>query len=987
MTKIKLVFKYALKDLGRQRVRTLLGIFGVMISVGLLAIVLFLSDTISVAFVDYLSVDAGNQDMVLTIRHYNGEPENRSDYFDFSPAIETIQEATSEIEKYIPRMELSGSVNVSGTQIPSTTTISGINISLEDQYGFGAFTVPNKNELLGLGELPLNHCAIYKGFNDIIQYSVGDTIEIAMILKHGNQTLQRTVNFTIDYIFDFNLKWPASYRSDNLIVVDINTTYNLFGYDEFNGKCKKLIMTLTTERNFYDVRNLAGSDYAVKSIASTVQLTLGLSEYDIDLPKLEILGYSEFISMALTIIFVFVAIISMLISGILINGILKTSVEERIREFGIFRTLGAHKSYNLAIVLVQGLMLCGLGSFFGIIGAFTLTKFLILPFASRVLAGGLAVGTFNLAFNPELISFIISASIGMSVGLVVSISPALKVMRLQIIESIHPYRHEDSLYHLQKKATVNYKLIGIGLILALNGGFIYFVIPRLFVTMDLSLLAGTLITVLLIFLIGLTLAGLGMMPVILRLVIELFRPISKRLHHIIKIFVYRYQRRNTSTVIMFAMSFSFVIFTTTIVHDEVAQIGIMTSLRYGSDLSIETRGWIGDPSGGGLFGGGGGGGFGGGFFGSSESSSISTIDPSRVLTTDFKEVLLGMEGIERVSSVIASPEQLTEIYSDSNTEFSADIGDYAGLSTQGITLIGVDKEYHSTVDDTLMTFTGGSKAESFTLLHDVEYTCIISEAISVNLNLGLNQKVRIEINRGDELEIYTFTIVGLASSMPGFSARFGGTSFGAGMGGVMISQETYLEIMDIPSPAYADKFFIKLQDNKQSLSSSIEETIDDNYQNDYDYRIFDLASRIAGQQSLFAMIDTLFSLILMSTIVISIFGLLASSYSTIIERTKEIGVVRTLGLKGREINKLFIIEALIIMFSSGTVGVLVGYATGWLLSSNMGLLTDVPAQSVFPWTNVFVIFGTSALAILLGMLFLLRKVRKKKIVEIYRETM
>ena len=75
------------------------------------------------------------------------------------------------------------------------------------------------------------------------------------------------------------------------------------------------------------------------------------------------------------------------------------------------------------------------------------------------------------------------------------------------------------------------------------------------------------------------------------------------------------------------------------------------------------------------------------------------------------------------------------------------------------------------------------------------------------------------------------------------------------------------------------------------------------------------------------------------------------------------------------------------MFSSGTVGVLVGYATGWLLSSNMGLLTDVPSFSVFPWLNVLMIFSISAISIYLGMRFLLRKVRKKKIVEIYRETM
>ena len=48
MTNIKLAFKYAFKDLLRQRVRTVIGILGIVISIGLLALVMFLSDSISV---------------------------------------------------------------------------------------------------------------------------------------------------------------------------------------------------------------------------------------------------------------------------------------------------------------------------------------------------------------------------------------------------------------------------------------------------------------------------------------------------------------------------------------------------------------------------------------------------------------------------------------------------------------------------------------------------------------------------------------------------------------------------------------------------------------------------------------------------------------------------------------------------------------------------------------------------------------------------
>jgi cell division protein FtsX len=78
MSNIKIVFKYAFKDLRKQKVRTIVGIFGVMISVGLLAIVLFLSDSIAITYIDYMAIDAGNADMKISVRHYQNEPKERS---------------------------------------------------------------------------------------------------------------------------------------------------------------------------------------------------------------------------------------------------------------------------------------------------------------------------------------------------------------------------------------------------------------------------------------------------------------------------------------------------------------------------------------------------------------------------------------------------------------------------------------------------------------------------------------------------------------------------------------------------------------------------------------------------------------------------------------------------------------------------------------------------------------------------------------------
>ncbi len=990
MLNFKIIFKYAFKDLGRQKIRTSIGIFGVFFSIALLAIVLFLSDSISVTFAQYLSIDAGNQDISISVRHYNGEPSNRSNYFEFNPLVNKIEGNFPQIDAFIPRMEIYGEINVSQgfetqelTNERANALISGIDINLENSLGFGAFTQPKSNALLEIKELSINECAILYKFSEDIKYVENDTIEIAMRMQNGDVTYYKTHNFTIAKIFDFQQKWPINYADRPLIVVDIDTLYDLFGNGTFGGKCNELILTFTNAGEYYDVRDLKGTENRVKDLAGEIQMKIGINEYFLDLPKLRVLGFSEWLSVGITIIFVFVSMIAMLISGVLINGILKTSVEERIREFGIFRTLGATKNHNLMIVIVQGFLLCNFGTIFGIIGAQLLTQFVILPFAEVVVAGSIPGLAGNMTYSITLGSVILSYIIGIGVGLIVSISPAIKVMKLQLIESIHPYRHEDTLYHLQKRASVNYKIILVGLILAANGLFIILILPRVMITGDLALMAGILIALLILFLIGTTLAGLGLMPVILRFFIQAFRLISRKLAPIYKIFVFRYARRNSSTILMFAFTFSFVIFVSGAFKFLSDQGKIETTLDLGSDLVIETIGWEDleeiDT--------------GGGFGLSGESFKMLTdgfsVDPSRILTSEFKTDILQIEGVEKVSTIIASPFHLTQLYSDEENEFYAEIGDYAGLSTIEISLIGVDEEYPSTIDTNYIDFTGGNLIDSFDNLFNLEgdYTCIISEAISINLNLYMGNLIRIIVHRGDESEIYPFRIVGIATAMPGFSSVFSRSSGAAFRGGVMINDQTYMTLMDIPPIPYLDKVFIKLTETGLDYQQAIGATIWDAYRGIFDFNLDNLDSSIRQEQSYFSILDIFFTITLDATIIICLFGLISSSYSSIIERKKDIGIIRTLGLKGRQINRLFTIEALIIMFSSGSVGVLIGYATGLLLASSLNEMGNIPTPTNFPLSDALSVFFISTIFILISMVFLLRKIRKKKIIEIYRETM
>lgn len=115
----------------------------------------------------------------------------------------------------------------------------------------------------------------------------------------------------------------------------------------------------------------------------------------------------------------------------------------------------------------------------------------------------------------------------------------------------------------------------------------------------------------------------------------------------------------------------------------------------------------------------------------------------------------------------------------------------------------------------------------------------------------------------------------------------------------------------------------------------------------------DLQQLINNFISTLQIVIVVFSVI---TVVASIFGIVNTLYISVLERTREIGLMKALGMRKRSINLLFIFEAMWIGFIGGTMGILFGYALGSLvnpiinkkleLGSGVSLLEFKPEQMV-----------------------------------------
>jgi len=106
------------------------------------------------------------------------------------------------------------------------------------------------------------------------------------------------------------------------------------------------------------------------------------------------------------------------------------------------------------------------------------------------------------------------------------------------------------------------------------------------------------------------------------------------------------------------------------------------------------------------------------------------------------------------------------------------------------------------------------------------------------------------------------------------------------------------------------------------------------------FRTTSVMDTIVQIEALFTTVRTLLALVGLTALVVSTLGMFNTLTVSLLERTREVGLMKAMGMRSDEVQDLFVIESISMSILGGLVGIFIGVGTGKVLSLVLTLISQ-----------------------------------------------
>jgi ABC-type lipoprotein release transport system permease subunit len=772
----------------------------------------------------------------------------------------------------------------------------------------------------------------------------------------GKWTLDEKAALVVDYasFFDF----AGAHLHPELPALDRHR----LRYVDHQQYAQQVIVALPPPRtSVYLTSNFDELQKGATEWGSEVGFTVGYGRVSTPMPLLSELQQTQFVSLGLGVILNVVILVLLFLSMLLIYSLLMINVDTRTFEMAVFRMLGQRRSGVVWLLLVQAM-------------AYAVPAWIIGLVAAQIGAWALAIffGDYTKIEVPELLTptaIGVATALGMLSPIASSLLPIRAALSRSLTSSLDVRRQAAPAVQISiersESGAISVPLLCAGVLLAGFGFGIYYVMPLSLLSFNLALLLNLFVLLLVGMLLGMVLLSLNVSYLLERLVLQVF--FFWDADAVTEIAVKNmgaHRPRNRKTAVLYSLSLAFIVFISTAYSTQIDSFVTQVEQEYASDFRLTALGRNGDTP-----------------------STLNAAVP-------FLDYALNRH--PAVKSFTYSTHALHESYRwISGVAF----GPVGNAERDGVGLYGVPPLYFAATDRRYFALAqAGAGVTASAVFGNELYTVDGDRSVLIGerfredhaVAVGDAESFAITVNGTDHLA--RLKVLAFAGIVPGFRL----SPFRVGGQDALVSIPTFFRLLKSALPdiaAFQSLDDVPLRRCHVYLHRNVTaEQLDDvrsimtvgTARAGGGVRFEEMSDKLAPVATVNTIMAYFFNITTVVAMAVAFFSLISSMYANVREQTKEIGVLRAMGMTKPRLYRVYMYEAFTLVFSSSIMGMIIGSFVSYTMVIQQTLFTQRPLAFEFDGFLLLGVFLSSILGAIVASLGPVRNVLGRSVVSVMR---